>query len=278
LMKKASLMVLISHDLGVLPNLCSKAIWMDHGRIAMFGTPADVIAAYRQSVSKVTGATVSVPIPAHAVEKPPRKALFREHDRDVVLSAMTALELSSDSGTATIDLNASAHQLEAAIFRVDPLYNLKVQRGLDTPGSHFNFRGRNEWYFQSSNGSNPAGMGWYVLMPDSRFFAWVDPSLDLTILQTPIADLPALYANPELLMNIEAPAAPDIVATCSTEVSGGRLTLTWPEGYTGTFLATVFITTGDVETQQSFLVTVREPNRQALSIDQSPTLPFTAAA
>ena len=50
LMKKACLMVLISHDLDVLPRLCSKAIWMDHGRMIMIGSPHEVIVAYRQSV------------------------------------------------------------------------------------------------------------------------------------------------------------------------------------------------------------------------------------
>lgn len=51
LMSQARLMVLISHDLGSLPSLCSNAIWMDHGHIRRHGPAAEVIAEYQQSVN-----------------------------------------------------------------------------------------------------------------------------------------------------------------------------------------------------------------------------------
>jgi ABC-type polysaccharide/polyol phosphate transport system ATPase subunit len=50
MMAKAHLMVLVSHDLESLPQMCSRAVWLDHGRIAMMGACAEVIAAYRASV------------------------------------------------------------------------------------------------------------------------------------------------------------------------------------------------------------------------------------
>ncbi len=50
MMAKAHLMVLVSHDLESLPQMCSRAVWLDHGRIVMIGPCAEVIAAYRSSV------------------------------------------------------------------------------------------------------------------------------------------------------------------------------------------------------------------------------------
>jgi ABC-type polysaccharide/polyol phosphate transport system ATPase subunit len=50
MMDKAHLMVVVSHDLESLPYMCNRAVWMDHGRIRMMGSCAEVIAAYRSSV------------------------------------------------------------------------------------------------------------------------------------------------------------------------------------------------------------------------------------
>ncbi|HEY7156700.1 MAG TPA: ABC transporter ATP-binding protein [Gemmataceae bacterium] len=50
MMAKAHLMVLVSHDLESLPQMCSRAVWLDHGRAVMMGPCAEVIAAYRASV------------------------------------------------------------------------------------------------------------------------------------------------------------------------------------------------------------------------------------
>jgi ABC-type polysaccharide/polyol phosphate transport system ATPase subunit len=50
MMAKAHLMVLVSHDLESLAQTCTRAIWLDHGRIKMIGPCAEVAAAYRSSV------------------------------------------------------------------------------------------------------------------------------------------------------------------------------------------------------------------------------------
>ncbi len=56
MMDKAHLMVVVSHDLESLPHVCNRAVWMDHGRIRMMGTCAEVIAAYRLSVGSTAAA------------------------------------------------------------------------------------------------------------------------------------------------------------------------------------------------------------------------------
>lgn len=50
MMSKAHLMVLVTHDLDALPQMCNRAVWMDHGRAVMTGPCAEVVAAYRASV------------------------------------------------------------------------------------------------------------------------------------------------------------------------------------------------------------------------------------
>ena len=48
MMAQARLMVIVSHDLDRLKQLCSRVLWMDHGRIKMDGPPVETITAYQQ--------------------------------------------------------------------------------------------------------------------------------------------------------------------------------------------------------------------------------------
>ena len=50
MMAKAHLLVMVSHDLGSVAKLCTRVVWMDHGRPMREGDPAAVIAAYREQV------------------------------------------------------------------------------------------------------------------------------------------------------------------------------------------------------------------------------------
>jgi len=52
LMGKARLMVLISHDLESIRQICSNVAWMDHGRILRVGPVDEVIEEYKSSVQK----------------------------------------------------------------------------------------------------------------------------------------------------------------------------------------------------------------------------------
>ena len=52
MMKKAELIVMVSHDLGSLAKLCERGIWMDHGQVRQEGAMADVVAAYMASVAR----------------------------------------------------------------------------------------------------------------------------------------------------------------------------------------------------------------------------------
>src|SRR5438445_8986545 len=51
MMKKAELIVMVSHDLHSLATLCERGIWMDHGQIRQAGPIKEVMAAYAASVA-----------------------------------------------------------------------------------------------------------------------------------------------------------------------------------------------------------------------------------
>ncbi len=51
MMKKAKIIVLVSHDLSSIGRLCDRALWLDHGTIRADGPAADVINAYTTHVN-----------------------------------------------------------------------------------------------------------------------------------------------------------------------------------------------------------------------------------
>ena len=52
LKQAARLMVLVSHDLNALPELCTAVAWMERGAIRMLGPCTEVIPAYRASMAR----------------------------------------------------------------------------------------------------------------------------------------------------------------------------------------------------------------------------------
>lgn len=50
MMERARLMVMVSHDLTALRQLCTRVVWMDRGEVRQMGPAAEVIQAYEASV------------------------------------------------------------------------------------------------------------------------------------------------------------------------------------------------------------------------------------
>jgi ABC-type polysaccharide/polyol phosphate transport system ATPase subunit len=53
LKQAARLMVLVSHELNALPELCTAVAWMERGAVKMLGPFEQVIPAYRASMARV---------------------------------------------------------------------------------------------------------------------------------------------------------------------------------------------------------------------------------
>jgi ABC-type polysaccharide/polyol phosphate transport system ATPase subunit len=53
LIARGASVVLVSHNLSSVLELADRAVWLDHGRLLMSGTPEEVVAAYEKSVEGV---------------------------------------------------------------------------------------------------------------------------------------------------------------------------------------------------------------------------------
>jgi ABC-type polysaccharide/polyol phosphate transport system ATPase subunit len=51
LIDAASILVLATHDAGIITQLCSSAIWLSHGRVVEIGPPAEILERYAKSPS-----------------------------------------------------------------------------------------------------------------------------------------------------------------------------------------------------------------------------------
>jgi lipopolysaccharide transport system ATP-binding protein len=52
MMERARIVVFATHALDLLPKICGRTIWLDHGRIVLDGATADVISAYLDDVEQ----------------------------------------------------------------------------------------------------------------------------------------------------------------------------------------------------------------------------------
>ena len=52
LIAQAEIMVLSTHDLKTMQELCNKALWLEHGQVKMFGTVDTVFSAYQKALAQ----------------------------------------------------------------------------------------------------------------------------------------------------------------------------------------------------------------------------------
>ena len=167
---------------------------------------------------------------------------------------------SKAAGSTTVPLSAGgAGPLTYAATVLSPLYKLQQEFGLTTPdvAAYFNSFGSNEKWLQSSNGSNAAHGGWYILLPNNTLLAW-DGTAHAT--GTEVADFTndpsyggvSVYNTPALLYNaVQLPAGVTADVSVPTQVK-----VSWPNTFAGAIWTTVFVSDGAEEVQQSFLTTV----------------------
>lgn len=53
MMDRAHLMVMVSHDIGLLADMCDRLLWLDHGRVQMLGESNEVAQAYNEWAAEV---------------------------------------------------------------------------------------------------------------------------------------------------------------------------------------------------------------------------------
>jgi ABC-type polysaccharide/polyol phosphate transport system ATPase subunit len=47
--EQGSTVLIVSHGLAKIQDMCNRVLWLDHGQVQMIGDPAEVIEAYRRS-------------------------------------------------------------------------------------------------------------------------------------------------------------------------------------------------------------------------------------
>ncbi len=251
-----------SGDVYATPSL----LYADSGQTAAVSAVVSSSGVVTLTPSSAFAGTVRVTVTASdGAELTKQSFLFTVTDSAPTVQTVNLANGSSAAGMTTVNytvatFNGAPAQSAASIAGYNPLFSLKSLYGLTSADIAFNARGQGEKYFLSTNGSNPAGGGWYVLMPTDKLYAW-NGSLATTLAtglvadftQSPYAGLGNVYNNTALLYNATQPAAPSITATL---LSGDPMVLAWASGYTGTFQVTLTIGDGAMESQQSFLVTV----------------------
>ncbi len=142
----------------------------------------------------------------------------------------------------------------------DPVFNVKQTYGLNTADSNFNYRGQQEKYLKSGNGSNAANGGWYVLMPNDELYVYVKDAkndLNATLANSPVFNFTTygnVYATPALLY-----AGTGQTAAVTASISpAGVITLAPNSAFTGTLRVTATASDGAVFGKQTFLFTVND--------------------
>ncbi len=185
----------------------------------------------------------------------------------------------NQQATATVNASVSyggTLTLSAQVAGYNPLFTLEQQLDLQAPPGTSNYflnaRGSQEEYLISGNGSNAAGGGYYILMPNGNLYAWVDNSIGMSLTGTPVATLPtACYQTPA---ELTAAVPPGTLSGVVASLSGNSLTVT-DTGFAGTALISVTASDGLLSTTVSFLVTftdstpaVPQPSNQTVSTSQ----------
>jgi glucuronoarabinoxylan endo-1,4-beta-xylanase len=161
------------------------------------------------------------------------------------------------------EITNAAPAYTPAVYNAEQTFDLKAPMGASN--YDYNARGADEEYLVSGNGSNPAGEGYYVLMPNGNLYAWAGSSLGASLQNAPVAMLPIMYYHaPAYLISATPPGGLQVVTQTASSVqttdiaasiNGSTLTVSDTAGYLGTVLVYITITDGALTTTQQFQVT-----------------------
>jgi hypothetical protein len=152
------------------------------------------------------------------------------HSQDTLTLALPATDADGDIITYTA----------AVRFGDATAWNLKQQLGLTSYASRFdNCSGRGEKWIIDTRG------GWYYLTSNGNLYNYAGGRIEGTV------DA-GYYANPQSLIDVQAPQPVDIPLT----LSGNQLTIDPPASYAGRFTVDVTASDGILQTADSFAVAV----------------------
>ena len=68
LTRRGRILILVSHSMAAIQDMCSRCVWMDDGRVRQDGPPAEVTAAYIDVVRRAVEATLAAPFRSQVAE------------------------------------------------------------------------------------------------------------------------------------------------------------------------------------------------------------------
>ncbi len=116
----------------------------------------------------------------------------------------------SEAGTPVAALGAGVYAepnvlLQAPVPRDPTAFTTEQTLDLQAPpGANYfyNARGAHEKYLVSGDGYNPAGSGYYILLPNGNLYKWVPNSLSTSLAGPVVAALGTyVYAHPDVLID-----------------------------------------------------------------------------
>lgn len=123
-MKKGTILF-VSHDTGAVVNLCTRAIWLEAGKMRMIGTPKSVAEGYLASINERKQAELDLDDVAQDEEETASADLEQETDvRDMRLDFINTTSLRNDIEVFEFDPDRESFGLQGAsivsvVFRDD---------------------------------------------------------------------------------------------------------------------------------------------------------------
>jgi ABC-2 type transport system ATP-binding protein/lipopolysaccharide transport system ATP-binding protein len=117
--------VLVSHSLGTMQNLCDRLAWLDHGELQQIGSPADIVRAYLGKVDDAEEEKRRESGPEHEIDETSRQ--LRHGTREVEITHFEILDTAGEpvvmpasGSTVVFRVHYDAHEpVDNARFSVE---------------------------------------------------------------------------------------------------------------------------------------------------------------
>jgi teichoic acid transport system ATP-binding protein len=104
---EAGTVFLVSHSLKNVADVCTRVLWIDHGRLVADGPPLDVIESYQKHV-KATGKAAPKRKKKAAAQDPPVKGRAKRRQKRAAAAEAAASEAAGQARTDTADEQVTA--------------------------------------------------------------------------------------------------------------------------------------------------------------------------
>ena len=147
---KGTIVLIVSHSMGTIVDLCTRCLWLDEGRIRMDGPPGEVTTAYHDAVREMddanlleksqarlksqvalSGFTLDMPVVSDGYHSDPRSLLYAGDPMHVRLRGSTNAE-----SNKTTDLRVVVERLDGLVMMDARTWN-DANAPVLSPGGQF---------------------------------------------------------------------------------------------------------------------------------------------